>query len=361
MNIFLHRIQSQDWVLNGALFFICAIGLISLLSLSGFRGSFFERQLVWIVLGGAAFLFFSLLDYRIFRASGLFLLVLYVVGVVALVLLLLLGPATRGIRGWFTIGSVLIQPVEFIKILLIILIAKYFSKRHNEIAQMRHLVVSGIYFAIPMMLVLLQPDLGSAVILLAVWIAVAIFSGIRLTHFAMFLSVLVIISAVAWIFFLAPYQKSRITSFLDPYQDPRGTGYNVIQSLIAVGSGQMWGRGFGYGSQTHLRFLPEAETDFIFAAFTEEWGFAGAGILLLLYAVMFWRLLRIGFFANNNFARLYILGFAALLFTQIFIHIGMNMGLVPVTGITLPFVSYGGSSLVSLMAGMGVAQSIRIH
>ncbi|MDO8600079.1 MAG: rod shape-determining protein RodA [bacterium] len=351
----------MDWVLNGALFFICAIGLISLLSLSGFEGSFFLRQLAWVLVGSVAFLFFSLLDYRIFRASGVFLLSCYLIGIAALFLLLAFGPTTRGIRGWFAAGSIAIQPVEFMKLLLILLIAKYFSKRHSEIAQMRHLVISGIYFAIPVLLVLLQPDLGSAFILLAIWVAVTLFSGIRLKHFLILMSLLVIISAIAWLFLLAPYQKARITAFLDPYQDPRGTGYNVIQSLIAVGSGQMWGKGFGYGSQTHLHFLPEAETDFIFAAFAEEWGFVGALVLLLLYGVLLWRLLRVGFFAKNNFARLYILGFSTLISTQIFIHIGMNVGIFPVTGITLPFMSYGGSSLVSLMAGAGIAQSIRIH
>lgn len=347
--------------MNGVILFIVAFGLVSLLSLSGFTGSFFERQLVWVVIGIAVFLFSSFLDYRMFRASGLFLLLAYLAGVVALMALLVFGPITRGIRGWFGIGGVLIQPVEFTKLLLVILVAKYFSKRHSEIAQMRHLVISGMYFAIPVLLILLQPDLGSAFIVLAIWVAVTLFSGIRYKHFALLMVLLAAAAIIGWFFVLAPYQKSRITAFLDPYQDPRGTGYNVIQSLIAVGSGQMFGKGFGYGSQTHLRFLPEAETDFIFAAFAEEWGFSGAFTLLILYGVMFWRLLRIGFFVNNNFARLYVLGFSTLLFTQIFIHVGMNLGIFPVTGITLPFVSYGGSSLVSLMAGMGVAQSIRIH
>lgn len=351
----------MDWILNGALFFIMALGLVSLLSLSGFEGSFFERQIIWVAVSFAIFFLFSFLDYRIFRSSGFLLFLGYCVGVVALAALLVFGPITRGIRGWFGIGGVLIQPVEFMKLLLVLLVAKYFSKRHNEIAQMRHLIISGVYFAVPVLLILLQPDLGSAFIVLAIWVAVTLFSGIRYKHFALLMVLLAAIAIIGWFFVLAPYQKSRITAFLDPYQDPRGTGYNVIQSLIAVGSGQVWGKGFGYGSQTHLKFLPEAETDFIFAAFAEEWGFAGASALLVLYGVLLWRLLRIGFWADNNFARLYILGFSTLLFTQIFIHVGMNLGIFPVTGITLPFMSYGGSSLVSLMAGMGVAQSIRIH
>lgn len=351
----------MDWLLNGALFFIITFGLVSLLSLSGFTGAFFQRQLAWIAIGIAAFLFFSFLDYRIFRASGLFLLALYGAGMVALAALLVFAPVTRGIRGWFAIANIAVQPVEFIKLLMVLLVAKYFSKRHSEIANMRHLVISGIYFAVPALLILLQPDLGSAFIVLAIWVAVTLFSGIHYKHFVVLMLIFAVVALAGWLFVLAPYQKARITAFLDPYQDPRGTGYNVIQSLIAVGSGELWGKGFGYGSQTHLKFLPEAETDFIFAAFAEEWGFAGALALLSLYGVLLWRLIRIGFFADNNFARLYILGFSTLIFTQIFIHIGMNLGIFPVTGITLPFMSYGGSSLVSLLAGMGVAQSIRIH
>jgi rod shape determining protein RodA len=355
------QLQKMDWLLNGAVFFILATGLISLLSLSGFAGTFFQRQFAWVAAGFAVLLVFALVDYRIFRASGLFLFLCYIIGMTLLAVLLIFGPTTRGIQGWFSFGGIAIQPVEFIKLLLAILIAKYFSKRHIEISQMRHLVISGIYFVIPVVLVLLQPDLGSAFILGAIWVSAVLFSGIPLKHLAILILLFVLVSAAAWIFLFAPYQKARITAFLDPYQDPRGAGYNVIQSRIAVGSGQMWGKGFGYGSQTHLLFLPEAETDFIFAAFAEEWGFAGAFALLALYGVLLWRLLRIGFFSDNNFARFYILGFSTIIITQVFIHIGMNIGIFPVTGITLPFMSYGGSSLVSLMAGVGVAQSIRIH
>lgn len=355
------RLRQMDWVLNGAFLFIVALGLISFLSFSGFGGYFFQRQLLWIAFGVVFFLFFSFLDYRVFRSSGLFLFCGYFVGVMALMALLVFGPITRGIRGWFGIAGVLIQPVEFMKLLLVVFVAKYFSKRHNEIADMRHIIISGMYFVVPILLVLLQPDLGSAFIILAIWIAVTLFSGIHYKHFAVLMLLLAIVAIIGWFFALAPYQKARIMAFLDPYQDPRGTGYNVIQSLIAVGSGQVLGRGFGYGSQTHLRFLPESETDFIFAAFAEEWGFVGALALLSLYGILLWRLLRIGFFSDNNFARLYILGFSTLIFTQVFVHVGMNIGVFPITGITLPFMSYGGSSLVSLMVGMGVAQSIRIH
>ncbi len=222
-------------------------------------------------------------------------------------------------------------------------------------------MVSGVYLLIPTGLVLLQPDLGSAIVLISIWFVMVIFSGMRLRHLFYLILLGSIVSAVAWGFLLAPYQKARLTSFLNPALDSRGTGYQMIQSVIAVGSGKIWGKGLGYGSQTHLHFLPEAETDFIFAAYAEEWGFVGSSILLTVLLLLIWRIIRIGAVASDNFSRLYSLGFAALVAVQSFIHIGMNMGVLPITGITLPFVSYGGSSLVTLLFGVGVLQNIKIN
>lgn len=281
---------------------------------------------------------------------------------IALLMLVLAGSfAVRGVEAWLRFGNVFLQPVELVKLALIILLAKFFSKRHVEIYRLQHLVVSGMYLAIPAGLVLAQPDLGSAIILAAIWVAIIIFSGMKLRHFLLLLAVASLLIFGAWNFTLAPYQKARITAFLNPYADPKGAGYQMIQSMIAVGSGQLWGKGLGYGSQTHLHFLPEAETDFIFAAFAEEWGFVGIAIMLALLLIVLWRIIRIGAHASDNFSRLYALGFGALIFVQSFIHIGMNMGLMPITGITLPFVSYGGSSLVTLLAGVGILQNIKIN
>jgi rod shape determining protein RodA len=286
---------------------------------------------------------------------------LYIVGILMLGLLLTVGPITRGVKGWFELGGAGIQPVEVMKLILVLVLAKYFSRRHVEISRMRHLVISGLYVGLASLLVFLQPDLGSALILGAIWLAILFFSGIQRRHVAIFLVLVIILAAVSWTWFLLPYQKTRITGFLDPYRDPRGAGYNTIQAMIAAGSGNIWGKGIGYGTQSHLNFLPEAETDFIFSAFTEETGIVGAVILLGLFGVFFWRILKIGIHAEDNFSKLYVLGFAASLFAAFFIHIAINLGLLPVTGIGLPLISYGGSSLLTTLIGLGILQSIRIN
>lgn len=346
----------------GSVLVLVAIGLISLFSLSGASAfPFFERQLVWSGVGLLLLVGASLVDFRIFRTQSAAVLILYGFSIVLLVFVLLVNFSIRGVEAWFRVGNILVQPVELAKLALIVLLAKFFSKRHVEIFRVRHLIVSGFYVALPVFLVLLQPDLGSAIVLGAIWIAIVIFSGMKLRHLFLLLLLIGIMGFAAWQFFLAPYQQKRITAFFDPYADPKGAGYQMIQSMIAVGSGQIWGKGSGYGSQSHLNFLPEAETDFIFAAYAEEWGFAGIVALLTLFFILLWRTVMIGIGAADNFSRLYALGFAVLIFSQAFIHIGMNMGSLPVTGLTLPFVSYGGSSLVTLLMGVGILQNIKIN
>ena len=361
MNQILIHFRKFDWLLTGAVFLLMGIGLLSLFSLSDVGVfPFFKRQVLWSAVGITLMIGASLVDFRIFRTQG-FLVFLFYVGAVGLLALVLLSTAIRGVEGWFRFGSVLIQPVEFTKIVLIILFAKFFSKRHVEIYRVQHLLVSWFYLFIPLILVLAQPDLGSAIILVSIWVGVVLFSGMRLRHFFVLVAIGFLVGSLGWQFALEPYQKNRITAFLSPYEDPKGAGYQMIQSMIAVGSGQVWGKGIGYGSQSHLNFLPEAQTDFIFAAFAEEWGFVGVLVVLVLYLVLLWRIIVIGWSSVDNFSRLYALGFAAFIFVQSVIHIGMNMGLLPITGITLPFVSYGGSSLVALLIGVGILQNIKIN
>ncbi|MDP3727032.1 MAG: rod shape-determining protein RodA [bacterium] len=350
-----------DWVLVAAMLLLVAVGLVAVWSFSAERPGFFARQLLWAGIGLGAFFIAALLDYRMFKNHGAPLLLLYLFIVAALASLFVFAPVTRGIRAWFQVGGAGIQPVEPMKLVLALVLAKYFSRRHVEIARLRHLFVSGLYAGVPALLVLLQPDLGSALILAAIWLAVVSFSGITGRHLAIFFLLMALVAGISWTSLLAPYQKTRITSFFDPYRDPRGAGYNTIQAMVAAGSGQLLGKGIGYGTQSHLNFLPEAETDFIFAAFTEETGFIGASLLLALFGVLFWRVMRIGITAYDNFSKLFVLGFAAFLFTGVAIHVGMNLGLLPVTGIGLPFVSYGGSNLVMSLVGLGIVQSIRIH
>lgn len=362
MPAFIVHLKFYDWILMGAVLILIAIGIITLFSLAEVSPTpFFKKQLLWSGIGLLFLILVSLVDFRMFRTQSAAVFLLYVFSVTLLVAVILSGFTVRGVEAWLRAGKVFFQPVELAKLVIVIVLAKFFSKRHIEIFRVQHLLVSAFYVAIPAVLVLLQPDLGSTIVLGAIWVAIVVFSGIKIRHFFMLIFLVVVMAFAGWSFLLAPYQKERVTAFLNPYADPQGAGYQMIQSLIAVGSGQLWGKGLGYGSQSHLHFLPEAETDFIFAAFAEEWGFVGIIVLLSLLLIILWRVIWIGIRSDDNFSRLYALGFAALIFTQSFIHIGMNMGVMPITGLTLPFVSYGGSSLVSLLIGIGILQNIKIY
>lgn len=362
LRAFVRHIAGFDWLLGGAVLLLLGLGLISLFSLSSVSSfPFFYRQLLWVGIGLVCMLIGSGIDFRIFRTQTFAVLFAYLFTFLLLVVVLLGHLRVRGVESWISLGGLTLQPVEPAKLALIILLAKFFSKRHIEIYRIQHLIVSGLYAALPTSLVLLQPDLGSAIVLISIWVIIVIFSGMKLRHFFLLLFLSAFMSVAVWNWGLHSYQKTRITSFLNPYADAKGAGYQMIQSMIAIGSGKIWGKGLGYGSQSHLNFLPEAEADFIFAAYAEEWGFVGTIVLLGLFATVLWRILRIGAHASDNFSRLYTIGFAALIFVQSFVHLGTNMGIVPITGITLPFVSYGGSSLVVLLTGVGVLQNIKMN
>lgn len=348
-----------DWVLLLSVLLLVGIGMMALWSLS--PGRLFWRQGVWVAFSLLLLFSFAAVDYRIFRNHGGILVLFLLIGVFLLLALLFWGPTTRGVAGWFRVGGIDFQPAELMKLVLLLILAKYFSRKHIAIYQVRHLLVSASYVFVPVLLVLVQPDLGSAVILSFLWLSVAMFAGIAPRHLFLVCAVGIFVALFAWGYVLAPYQKERISIFLDPYRDPRGAGYNTIQAMVTVGSGEIVGKGIGYGTQSHLHFLPEAETDFIFAAFAEETGFIGACILLGAFAFFFWRCAVVGYEAQDNFSKLFVLGFSSLIFSQILVHVGANTGLLPVTGITLPFISYGGSSLTTLMAGVGILESIRIY
>lgn len=346
----------------GAVLMLMLLGLLSLFSLSSASSyPFFSKQIIWVGIGLLFLLGASFVDFQLFRIQSVAVMVFYFFSLLLLMALLVVSFRVRGVESWINLGFISIQPVELTKLSLIILLAKFFSKRHIEIYRIQHLIVSGVYVAIPTLFVLAQPDLGSAMVLMAIWLSVVLFSGMKLRHFFLLLALFSVFSGVVWNWGLHEYQKSRITSFLNPYEDPKGAGYQMIQSMIAVGSGRVWGKGLGYGSQSHLNFLPEAEADFLFAAFAEEWGFVGTMLIITLLLIVLWRIVKIGWSAADNFSRLYTLGFAATIFTQAFIHIGANMGVMPITGITLPFASYGGSSLVMLLTGVGLLQNIKIN
>lgn len=264
----------------------------------------------------------------------------------------------RGARSWFVIGSFGIQPVEFVKIVLILVLAKYFSLSHIEMHRIQHIVISGFYVLIPILLVLAQPDLSSVFVLIILWFGLMIISGIKLKHFMVLLALALIVGAVGWFYFLQEYQKARILTFLNPQLDPYGTGYNINQALIAIGSGGIFGRGLNEATQSQYGFLPEAHTDFILASIGEIWGLAGLLIIFILWFIIFWRLKVIAESSYNNFARLFIAGFFIVSMMQFFINAAVNFGLLPITGLPSPFLAYGGSSFFAFSAGIGLILSI---
>lgn len=354
-------LKTLDWPLIAATLPLLVIGLATMKSFSPVEGAsdyFFWRQLIWIALGLAVFFWLSLSELK-WLNHGPLLVVLYLAVIASLILLLAVGATVRGAASWFQFGLLSFEPAEAAKIILILILAKYFSRRHIDIANVKHIIISGLYALLPAFLVFIQPDLGSALIFGVIWFGMVMASGISKKHFFILASGFAASSAILWFFVLAPYQRERVYSFLNPYLDPRGAGYHTIQTTIAVGAGGLSGRGIGLGTQSRLEFLPEHETDFIFAAYAEEWGFFGLIFLLFFFTLLIWRILRLAAIGIENFARLYAVGLGILIASQFFIHAGMNVGLLPITGLALPFVSYGGSSIVSLFAALGILTSFR--
>jgi rod shape determining protein RodA len=346
-----------DWLLVAAVFPILVAGLLTMNSFTD-TSYFFSRQLIWVLISLVIFLAVSLVDWRFLKQSG-FLVAIYGISCVGLLLLSLIGHVAKGAQSWFNLGGVALQPADFFKIVLILMLAKYFSRRHVEIAHFRHILVSGVYALIPFALILLQPDLGSAMIIFFIWLGMIIFSGVSKKHLLTVIILGLVGFLAAWFLLFAPYQKARIVNFIHPLADIQGTGYNSFQSMIAVGSGQILGKGVGYGTQSRLAFLPEYQTDFIFAAFAEEWGFVGVIFLFALFALIIWRITKISMTGETNFEALFGIGLAILLISQFIINVGMNIGLLPVTGLTLPFMSYGGSHLLSEFLGLGILMGMR--
>jgi rod shape determining protein RodA len=338
-----------------------ALSLLGLLTMHTFgEESLAPRQLVWIGIGITAYFIFSSVDVRFIRRTPV-VLAGYVV-VLALLIILLVGVTPiMGAQSWFSLGPFSFQPADPAKLILIALLAKYFSRRHIEIANIRHIIVSGLYAAAPLILVLMQPDLGTAAILGMLWFGLVLVSGIPKRHLGAVIAVGLVAATVLWFGGLHDYQRARILTFVNPAADIRGAGYNAYQATIAVGSGQWFGKGIGYGTQSKLRFLPQYETDFIFAAYAEEWGFVGVALVLALYALILMRLLAIARRAATNFDAFFTIGVLILIGAHVIIHAGINVGLLPVTGTTIPFMSYGGSHLLVEFAALGIVASLARH
>ncbi len=351
---FLKRI---DWYLLLFSIPIVVAGLVTMQSY-GEGSVFFDKQAMWLAVSIFIFFLFSFIDISLLKNTKV-LLIAFFACLSLLVFVLIGGHVAGGAKSWISLGSFSIQPSDFVILVLILMLAKYFSRRHVAIGQVKHLIVSGVYALIPFFLVFLQPDFGTAMVIGCVWFGMALISGIRKRHLLLLFGVGVIAFTILWAFVFRPYQKARIMSYINPVADIHGSGYNVRQAVIAVGSGQLFGKGVGYGTQSRLRFLPEYQTDFIFAAFSEEWGFVGALIILLLFVLLLGRIIYIGLHGAGNFEMLFSGGILIFFLTHIMVNVSMNMGLLPVTGITLPFMSYGGSHLITEFAALGILSSMR--
>ena len=356
--MFTKTLKYFDWPFFAATLLLSLTGLIMIYSTSlsgGGDGKLWMRQLLALGLGLSGLFFLSTLDYRFFRKNAN---VFYILALLLLVLVLLFGQEIRGSKRWFDLGFFNFQPAEFSKLALIVLLAKYFQIKKPLVAKFPYVLWSFAYVALPGVLIVLQPDLGSAAMHVAVWLGMLLISPMPRRYFLYLFVIFLVAAVMSWQFFLQDYQKDRIRSFLDPTADPLGRGYNVIQSIVAVGSGGVFGSGLARGLQSQLRFLPERQTDFIFASTVEELGLLGGGLVIVLLGFILLRMVKILRQARDLFGTYIAAGIFFLFFAQSSINILMNLGLLPVTGVTLPFLSYGGSSLVMTFWLVGIMENI---
>jgi rod shape determining protein RodA len=352
-----------DWYLLITVIFLLTFGMSAIYSLSlaneGAGINNFMKQGIFLGIGLLFFLFFSFVDYRIWKNYSNF---FYLLGIVLLLAVLYFGEVIHGTSGWFSFGFFNFQPVEIMKVFMILFLANYFSKHFSASnIGIKQIVVSFLYTFIPVFLVVKQPDLASSMVLIVIWLGMLFLAGAKKKYVLGIFFLGIILSLLSWNLFLKDYQKERIQVFMNAQEDPQGSGYNVIQSMVAIGSGGTTGKGLGYGSQSQLNFLPERHTDFIFAAIAEENGALGVFILITLFGVFFYRLKKIADSARDNFGQLIVGGVLVMFFFQIVVNVGMNLGIMPVAGISLPFVSYGGSYLMTSMICLGLVQSVWIR
>lgn len=352
-----------DWQLFIAAMLLVAVSLVIQYSL-GLNNedrsfSFFRKQLISFGVGLLAFFVMSFFDFRALRNYAY---PFYAVGILLLIAVLFFGQTLRGTRGWLVIGPFGFQVVELVKLLVVVALARFWSSvSFGERPAIKKIIISIFLVFLPVSLILLQPDLGSTLMLFVLWLGLFLLIDRHIPHFVVVLFLFLLAGVLAWFFFLAPYQKDRLLTFIMPGQDPLGVGYQVTQSIIAVGSGKFFGRGLGLGPQSQLRFLPDSNTDFVFSVIAEEFGFLGCLVVFGLYIFLLYRIIKILKLSYDNFSLLLVLGVIIFFYSQIFINIGMNLGIMPVTGIPLPLVSYGGSFLVITLATLGLLESIAVH
>ena len=356
---FREKLLSLDFLL---IFLILLLGIISIFAMySTEQGNFnyyTKSHLYRFCIFFIVFLTVSFFKIKfLFKSSYLF----YFIILILLIAVDLFGITASGSKRWLNLFFINLQPSELMKIALIVFLARYYYKIPSEnISNIKYIIIPFFALLIPVALVITQPDLGTATLIAISGMAVIWMAGFRMKYF-LYSLIIFICSAPVAISFLKPYQKSRILTFFNPERDPLGAGYQIIQSKIAVGSGGIFGKGFLQGSQSYLDYLPEKHTDFIFTLFSEEFGFAGSIVLLLIYVLIIYRITLIGLRAKDNFAKLYCFGFATSFFVYVAVNMSMVLGLVPIVGAPLPIMSYGGSAMLSMMIGLGIVMSCKIN
>lgn len=345
------RVHRIDWIFLIPIVALLVIGAGTIASISPVN---LENHLFYLGLSLLFYFIFSFLDIRILMPFSP---IIYLLSLLFLVLPFVFGIATRGSVRWIPVGGLTIQPSEIVKPFLALISAWYWGATDFSF---KKFLFFAILAAPPFLLVFIQPDLGSSLMVLFIFISIILFSGIKLRHLLILAAGFLLISPLLW-FSLKDYQRLRIEHFLNPYTDPLGEGYNLIQAKITVGSGGLFGRGIGRGTQSHLAFLPERHTDFIFSSYTEELGFTGALVMLLFYLLLFLKILKIGKNQKEKPEFLLATGLFAVLFFQTIVNLGMNIGILPITGITLPLISYGGSSILATMISLGMLNNLSVR
>lgn len=352
------HVRDFDWWLLLLALAICSLGMLEIYSAtqnSALAGMHL-RQLAWVGLGVVAMLVFSRISYHTLLDNAPW---LYLAGLAGLVLVLLTGETRYGATRWLKVGGLELQVSELVKLIIIIVLARYFSEVRTDRLSVGDLIKVGILTGIPLALILKQPDLGTSMVLVPVAAAGVFLAGLEWKHAVVLVLIAALLVPIGWML-LKPYQKERIETFLRPEEDPRGAGYQILQSKIAVGSGGFWGKGIGEGSQNQLGFVPVRWSDFIFAALAEELGFAGVFVTLLLYLLLLLRLVHNAQRAKDRAGMFLVMGVAAMLAFHVLVNVGMVIGYMPVTGIPLPLMSYGGSATLLVFMALGLVMNVRM-
>ena len=356
---FIDKLKAVDYFLIIIVAIIGSISVFSIYSTESGNFSFYTKNhLTRFLVFFFMFLVLSFVRVSVwYRQAYIF----YILGIILLLLVIFFGISASGSKRWINFFIMNLQPSELMKIAIIVCFARYYHRiQSSDIQSYKYLLQPIILLLIPCYLVITQPDLGTAILIAGSGLAIIWLAGLNLKYF-IYSGLILLVSLPFVISILKPYQKSRILTFFNPDRDPLGAGYQIIQSKIAIGSGGLLGKGFLQGTQSYLEFLPEKHTDFIFTLFSEEFGFVGSMVLILLYALLIYRIIRIGFSSRSFFAKLYCFGFASALFLYIFVNIAMVVGLLPIVGAPLPIMSYGGSSMLSIMLGLSIVMSCKIY